>query len=194
MDKPINKNVLKSGSELSDQLLTTEVTAALLEATISGQVQFREQQRVSDYFNKGIMGTWQKSDQNFITFLNACVTDVNGIVIFSAPHLFVAKENIIFVVETAGINAAHSKGKESSAKSLPFRDKEQVNVTISVPNFLLEGTLYRESRQPLNIMLEQENLFIPMTGISIEPGLSNTIRTAKFAAINKNHILYLSEC
>jgi hypothetical protein len=193
MDKPINKTVPKSANESSDQLFTTEVTAVLLKTTISGQVQFREQQRVSDYFNKGIVGTWQKSDHNFITFLNASVTDINGIVIFSAPHLFVAKENILFVMETAGINAAHPKENESSAKSHPFRNKEPLKVTMSVPNFLLEGTVYRESQQPLNIMLEQENPFIPITGISIEPALSKTIRTAKFSAVNKTHILYLSE-
>jgi hypothetical protein len=179
-------------SELPKKLITIEVTVVLQKTVIGGLVQFHEQQRVLDIFNRGIVGPWQKANQNFIAFTDAVISDINGNVLMKAPSLFVAKHNILFVMETAGINNIYPSPRETSVRPHPFRDKKPVPVTLNLPTLVLEGIMYTEEAQQLNIVLEQENAFIAMTNITIKPNLGTGIHSARFAAVNKHHILYLS--
>jgi hypothetical protein len=193
MDKPLNIENSESPIELPVQNLKTQVIAALPQAIINGHIEYRKQERVLDIFNRRTAGPWQKSDSTFVSFFDASVTDLNGIVIYAAPQYFVSKNNILFVLERDGINYSLSQLKENRKKSNDFRDKESISISMSLPGFVLEGTMYRESPQQIGKILEMEDPFIAVTNVSIKPFLASTIQTAKFAAVNKSHIIYLSE-
>ncbi len=193
MNDSFKKRNSEPSGDSAKKLVSIEVTVVLLKTIIAGLVQFQEQQRVLDIFNRDIVGPWQKANQNFIAFTDAIVSDLNGNVLMKAPNLFVAKHNILFVMETAGINNACASPVETSMKAHPFRDKKPIPVTLNFSTLVLEGSMYTEQGQKLNIALEQENTFIPMTNITIKSDLVTGIHSARFAAVNKNHILYLSE-
>ena len=192
MEKQIKSDISKLKVRSRDRSITTEIMAILQQVTINGIVQSREQFRVLDIFNIGTINPGQKINQNFITFSNATLTDLSIKTVLEKPHLFVAKKNIMFAVETAGINQNNKQEKQKEKIHL-FRDKKPSNVVVALPGFILEGVLYTEVNQPITMMLEQEDAFFPMTGVIIKSSSLTSLNSATFAAINKNHILYLAE-
>jgi hypothetical protein len=183
-------NMAEQSNDLSS---STEITVILPQVSVNGIVRYREQFRILDVLNQGFIGPGQKSKPDFITLINSSLTDSQGAVILETPRLYIAKKNILFVLESNWASQQSNGQTKTSVKAHLFRNKKPVIVSVSLPGYTLEGAMFTESQMPINMLLEQQESFIPMTDIVIKSHCSVQENSAKFAAVNKKHILYLSE-
>ena len=65
------------------------------------------------------------------------------------------KEAVLFVVESEGKNVTGAVSCSPLTKTYPYREKKPVKVKITLPAFVLEGTVYGEKWQQITHILEQ---------------------------------------
>jgi hypothetical protein len=127
---------------------------------------------------------------NFIELANS--PDVNeGIATADKPQVCVRK-SAVELVAVSESNLARGLGAESGWRSYPFMLKKPVQVSLQLQSYSLVGTLHLSEAQTVPELLNEKNLFLPITDVTI----SHEFRlygTRPLAIVNKDHIMLSRE-
>jgi hypothetical protein len=92
-----------------------------------------------------------------------------------------------------GINAGRGLGALDGHKSYPFIEKSAVPVRIETQDYIVSGNMHRVSYQKIWHVLEDAQLFLPLTYVLVSSRTNGLRERLPFAAINKDHIVSLQE-
>jgi hypothetical protein len=180
--------VENEGPELHKQF---EVLVCTGELIFTGTLRCGFSQRLIDALNEGVQTeTWAKV-VNFLPILNATMTGTR-ISEKKFPSIYIAKSNIVFVAQISGGN------REKPLRTYPFREKLPVVVMayaarVSDVQYALHGRTYIDVGGQVIDTIESEARFIPLTHVVIEPALPGADSRYDFIALNKDHIISISE-
>ena len=196
MHEPPKEKSSESGIKPAVSLVTKEIIVVTSHDIVTATAQIPQQQRIIDFLNKSMSEAGQKINHDFLTLSDACLYDLRGNKVMTVPQLYRGKNDILFILEAEGKNITDVPSTTSTVKPYPYslyREKKAFTVQVTLPSFILEGTIYSEKWQQVNHVLEQENMFIAMTSITLMPSIPIGIHSARFAAVNKYQILYVIE-
>jgi len=91
------------------------------------------------------------------------------------------------LVATSDVNLARGVGAKGGAKLYPFVPKSAVPVSLQLQTYTLIGCAHCSQGQSLYDVLNEDKLFIPLTGVTIahQYGL---YATRPFVAVNKEQV------
>lgn len=92
-----------------------------------------------------------------------------------------------------GINAGRGLGALTGHKSYPFIDKSPVPVRIETQDYIISGNMYHVTYQRIWHVLEDTQIFLPLTHVLVSSRTNGLRERLPFAAVNKDHILSLQE-
>jgi hypothetical protein len=92
-----------------------------------------------------------------------------------------------------GVNAGRGLGAQEGPKAYPFIEKSPVPVRIETHDYLVIGNMYHVSYQRIWHVLEDAQLFLPLTHVLVSSRTNGIREKIAFAAVNKEHILSLQE-
>ena len=176
------------GADLHEQFEVLVCTGAL---SFRGTLRCDFSQRLIDALNEGMRTETSVKVVDFLPLVNVTMTGTQGGE-QKFPRIYVAKNNIIYVAQISGERA------EKQARAYPFREKLPVVVTVyasrvSDVQYALQGQMYVDTWGQVIDTIESEARFIPFTHAVIEPALPGADSRYDFIALNKEHIISISE-
>lgn len=101
------------------------------------------------------------------------------------------KWSILFVAERNGGQPERSGIQEAEANLL--RAKKALPCKVDIPPYILFGKMHAELGQELVHVIDGEEIFLPMTDVSISPPLPTGEWKFSFVAINRHQIVRVEE-
>jgi hypothetical protein len=106
---------------------------------------------------------------------------------------YINKSTVQLAVTLGDADSGRGIGAQDGPKSYPFVEKSPLPVRIETPNYLINGNMYRISYQRVWHVLEDTQLFLPLTHVQVCTVANGTREMFPFIAVNKEHILSLQE-
>jgi hypothetical protein len=94
---------------------------------------------------------------------------------------------------SGGVNTGRGIGGLDGPKAYPFVEKSPVPVRIETHDYLVTGNMYHVSYQKIWHVLEDAQIFLPLTHVQVSNRANGIRERIPFAAVNKEHILSLQE-
>jgi hypothetical protein len=154
-------------------------------AIINGFISCRSTQRLLDAMNTGnICKEGKHVSPNFIQISDLDISTPD----IPTKHLetvFVHKKNIMFIGEHLNTNYPSQQVNPN------FRKKKPILTVINLGKQTFTGHMHVEMWEELRTAINTNEQFLPMTDIELEPALADGCNKLGFAAINREHIVYI---
>ena len=108
------------------------------------------------------------------------------------PTAYINKATIQLAAAPDG-NMARGIGAKVGPKPYPFVPKSPVRVSLRMPAYALIGSMHCTRGQRTWQVLEENQMFLPLTDAKIRPLTNGIWWTALFVAVNREQILSLQE-
>lgn len=158
--------------------------------TLAGTTYRSYQQRLLDVLNGSFVANSHRIGKEFVP-----LTDVEAFFYsgekerLASTH--VNKSSILFIAERSG--GQPDRSGKPGADTYPLRAKKAVSAKVDIPPFTLVGKMHADLHQGLVHVIDQEEMFLPMTDVFISPPLPTGEWTFSFVAINKHQIVRVDE-
>lgn len=162
----------------------------ILGCTLAGTTYRTPKQRLLDVLNRSIVANLHRIGREFLP-----LTDVEAF--FSTGEkeslgsTHINKSSILFVAERGGGRPDRDGIPEAEASLL--RAKGALPSKVDIPPYILFGKMHAEAGQGLVHVIDGEDMFLPMTDVSISPPLPTGEWKFGFVAINKHQIVRVEE-
>jgi hypothetical protein len=152
---------------------------------LSGYIRCPRELRLLDLLN-GAGSAENGASHAFFEFLDDTTTSGEESTYQERLREYVRKA-AVQLIATSDVNLARGAGARSSAKGYPYLPKSPVAVSLQLPTYTLTGCAYCSPGQSLYEVLNEDRLFIPLTGVTIAHQYGpHAIRP--FVAVNKAQV------
>jgi len=90
-------------------------------------------------------------------------------------------------------NAGRGIGSQAGPKSYPFVEKSPIPIRLETQSYIVTGNMYHVDQQKIRNVLEDIQIFLPITHAQVYTIATGTREKLPFVAVNKEHILALEE-
>ena len=97
------------------------------------------------------------------------------------------RKTSVELIATSDVNLARGVGAKGGVKLYPFVPKSAVPVSLELPTYTLIGSVHCSQGQSLHDVLNEDRLFIPLTGVTIAHQYG-PYATRPFVAVNKEQV------
>jgi len=173
-----------------DKIMRLEVALFIETQVWSGSIYQPQAERLLDLLN----GIWVRQPEGrgrFLLLHDVTVHYADGQE-EKLPIAYVNKSTIQLAT-TADPDAARGLGGQPGPKPYPYRHKSAVAVRLRTPAYTLTGHMHCFSQQRARHVLEESLMFLPLTGVEIQPGQNSASQSLPFVAVNKDHVLSLQD-
>jgi hypothetical protein len=91
------------------------------------------------------------------------------------------------------VDAGRGIGAQPGPKLYPFVEKLPVSVRLETQSYIVTGNMYHLNYQKIWNVLEDTQIFLPITHAQVHTIATGTRERLPFVAVNKEHILALQE-
>jgi hypothetical protein len=106
---------------------------------------------------------------------------------------YINKATVQLAISLGDAESGRGLGAQSGPKAYPFVEKSAVPVRIETHDYRITGNMYHSIHQRIWHVLEDLQIFLPITHAHIFTIANNIWGKAPFVAVNKEHILSLQE-
>jgi hypothetical protein len=188
MENTGNPGALPGGSSQFDPTRFRRIKVFIFTTNglFSGYTYCQHQQRLLDALNKGFFTSRLQTTTDFLPLFEV-EAFFSGAGTRRMDTVYIRKSNILFVGE------GESDAPPAAAGSYPLRRKKTIQTVINLPQTSITGNMYSEMWEELQDSLNRSDQFIPVTNVVFEPALAGNINRSAFAAVNKDHIIYVGK-
>jgi hypothetical protein len=171
-------------------LKRVNAVVVILGCTLAATTYRTHQQRLLDVLNHSFVANSHRIGKEFLP-----LTEVEAFFSTGEKESLVSthvnKWSILFVAERSGGRPDRDGIPEAEATLL--RAKNALRARVDIPPYILLGKMYAELQQGLVHVIDGEDVFLPMTDVSISPPLPTGEWEFSFVAINKHQIVRVEE-
>lgn len=106
---------------------------------------------------------------------------------------YINKATVHLAATLGDADAGRGIGAQDGPKSYPFVEKSPTPVWLETHSYLITGNMYRMTYQKTWQVLEDTQIFLPLTHVQVCILASGVRERFPFVAVNKAHILSLQE-
>jgi hypothetical protein len=179
-----NRVSIYQQNQLLSEVLSVEIYTQ--SKVFNGQVACPIGYRLLDLFNNDEPAEGNIAE-DFIELVNAS----NTISYHDQLKEYIRKSSI-HLIAVMDSEQGRGLGSQNSLKSYPFIGKSPRQVNIEMQYYAINGTAYICEGQTMKELINERNLFLPLTSVTIGQG-SHFYGNRPFCIINKKQIISLSE-
>ncbi|MBN2098662.1 MAG: hypothetical protein JW753_03600 [Dehalococcoidia bacterium] len=172
------------------KLKRVNAVVVILGCALAATTYRTHQQRLLDVLNHSFVANSHRIGKEFLP-----LTEVEAFFSSGEKESLVSthvnKWSILFVAERSGGRPDRDGIPEAEATLL--RAKKALPARVDIPPYILLGKMYAELQQGLVHVIDGEDVFLPMTDVSISPPLPTGEWKFSFVAINKHQIVRVEE-
>lgn len=178
--------VAKAGNWLSGTRLTrVEVVVCTPDCTLEGATYRMADQRLLDSLCSGFSAGVYRLGRDFLPLTDVQV-HVSKVSKESMAYSFVMKAGILFVAERGG--GQPEMDDLERARKWNMKVKMPLVTKLWIPPYTLVGRMHVAMWQELAHILDAEEMFLPMTSVTVNPALPTGESSFSFVAVNRCRI------
>jgi hypothetical protein len=166
------------------------VTLCVQSHILSGFVYLQSDERLLDLLN-GMPVKRLESRGKFLALSD--VTVHQGDAVGEKLSSAYINKAAIYMAATWNSDLGRGLGARSGQKPYPFVEKMPIPVRLWISEFLLIGSMYCASGQRAWHVLEEEQMFLPLTNVEVRPLADGIWSDVPFVAVNREQVLSLQE-
>jgi hypothetical protein len=172
------------------KLKRVDAVVVILGCTLAATTYRTQHQRLLDVLNRSFVANSHRIGKEFVP-----LTEVEAFFSTgekeSLASTHINKSSILFIAERRGGRPDRSGVPEAEANLL--RAKKALHARVDIPPYILVGKMHADLQQGLVHVIDGEDVFLPMTDVSISPALPTGESQFSFVAINKHQIIRVEE-
>ena len=188
MDQIATRRSVKSWHD-DTSLIKVPVVVCAVSGTFVGTTYHINDQRLLDALNGGFVAKALRMGKDFMPLTEVEAYTPNG-KRTTLPCIYIRKSNIFFVGEKRAESKVAVDGKR---RAHLLRRKMQTGTEVHMPPYVLQGNVHVEIWEELLDTIDRDQRFMPLTEVKINPAPAGGTSAFDFVAVNKDHVVYLSE-
>lgn len=188
MDQVATRRSVKSWHD-DTSLIKVPVVVCAVSGTFVGTTYHINDQRLLDALNGGFVAKALRMGKDFMPLTEVEAYTPNG-KRTTLPCIYIRKSNIFFVGEKRAESKVAVDGKR---RAHLLRRKMQTGTEVHMPPYVLQGNVHVEIWEELLETIDRDQRFMPLTEVKINPAPAGGTSAFDFVAVNKDHVVYLSE-
>ena len=188
MDQVATRRSVKSWHD-DASLIKVPVVVCAVSGTFVGTTYHINDQRLLDALNGGFVAKALRMGKDFMPLTEVEAYTPNG-KRTTLPCIYIRKSNIFFVGEKRAESKVAVDGKR---RAHLLRRKMQTGTEVHMPPYVLQGNVHVEIWEELLETIDRDQRFMPLTEVKINPAPAGGTSAFDFVAVNKDHVVYLSE-
>ena len=188
MDQVATRRSVKSWHD-DTSLIKVPVVVCAVSGTFVGTTYHINDQRLLDALNGGFVAKALRMGKDFMPLTEVEAYTPNG-KRTTLPCIYIRKSNIFFVGEKRAESKVAVDGKR---RAHLLRRKMQTGTEVHMPPYVLQGNVHVEIWEELLDTIDRDQRFMPLTEVKINPAPAGGTSAFDFVAVNKDHVVYLSE-
>ena len=188
MDQIATRRSVKSWHD-DTSLIKVPVVVCAVSGTFVGTTYHINDQRLLDALNGGFVAKALRMGKDFMPLTEVEAYTPNG-KRTTLPCIYIRKSNIFFVGEKRAESKVAVDGKR---RAHLLRRKMQTGTEVHMPPYVLQGNVHVEIWEELLETIDRDQRFMPLTEVKINPAPAGGTSAFDFVAVNKDHVVYLSE-
>lgn len=188
LDQVATRRSVKSWHD-DTSLIKVPVVVCAVSGTFVGTTYHINDQRLLDALNGGFVAKALRMGKDFMPLTEVEAYTPNG-KRTTLPCIYIRKSNIFFVGEKRAESKVAVDGKR---RAHLLRRKMQTGTEVHMPPYVLQGNVHVEIWEELLDTIDRDQRFMPLTEVKINPAPAGGTSAFDFVAVNKDHVVYLSE-
>jgi len=188
LDQIATRRSVKSWHD-DTSLIKVPVVVCAVSGTFVGTTYHINDQRLLDALNGGFVAKALRMGKDFMPLTEVEAYTPNG-KRTTLPCIYIRKSNIFFVGEKRAESKVAVDGKR---RAHLLRRKMQTGTEVHMPPYVLQGNVHVEIWEELLETIDRDQRFMPLTEVKINPAPAGGTSAFDFVAVNKDHVVYLSE-
>ena len=188
LDQIATRRSVKSWHD-DTSLIKVPVVVCAVSGTFVGTTYHISDQRLLDALNGGFVAKALRMGKDFMPLTEVEAYTPNG-KRTTLPCIYMRKSNIFFVGEKRAESKAEVDGKR---RAHLLRRKLQTRTEVHMPPYVLQGNVHVDTWEELLDTIDRDQRFMPLTEVKINPAPAGGTSAFDFVAVNKDHVVYLSE-
>jgi len=188
LDQIATRRSVKSWHD-DTSLIKVPVVVCAVSGTFVGTTYHINDQRLLDALNGGFVAKALRMGKDFMPLTEVEAYTPNG-KRTTLPCIYIRKSNIFFVGEKRAESKVAVDGKR---RAHLLRRKMQTGTEVHMPPYVLQGNVHVEIWEELLDTIDRDQRFMPLTEVKINPAPAGGTSAFDFVAVNKDHVVYLSE-
>ena len=188
VDQVATRRSVKSWHD-DTSLIKVPVVVCAVSGTFVGTTYHINDQRLLDALNGGFVAKALRMGKDFMPLTEVEAYTPNG-KRTTLPCIYIRKSNIFFVGEKRAESKVAVDGKR---RAHLLRRKMQTGTEVHMPPYVLQGNVHVEIWEELLETIDRDQRFMPLTEVKINPAPAGGTSAFDFVAVNKDHVVYLSE-
>jgi len=188
LDQVATRRSVKSWHD-DASLIKVPVVVCAVSGTFVGTTYHINDQRLLDALNGGFVAKALRMGKDFMPLTEVEAYTPNG-KRTTLPCIYIRKSNIFFVGEKRAESKVAVDGKR---RAHLLRRKMQTGTEVHMPPYVLQGNVHVEIWEELLETIDRDQRFMPLTEVKINPAPAGGTSAFDFVAVNKDHVVYLSE-